>query len=457
MNANRDTRKIPRQELSYAWYTVGVLTLAYTFSYIDRSILSLMVGPVRADLGLSDTRFSLLHGLAFAVFYTIMGIPIARLADAGNRKHIIAIGIFFWSLMTAVCGVCKNFWQLFLARIGVGLGEAALSPAAYSIIADSFPREKLGKALGIYAVGVFLGIGLSFIIGGTAIDLVASSRLNLPGWLQDFQAWQLTFFLVGLPGIPVALLALTIWEPPRKTLANTPLASTGAGSTQSIPIRKVMAYLRQNLGTYLCHFAGFSMITLVFNGILSWAPEFFIRTYGLPRREAGFYLGTIVLVFGSLGIICGGLFSDRLTRRGYPQGPMLAGLVGAALLLPFSVLATITPSVQLSLALFCPLLFFASFPFSPAAAALQIVTPNRMRAQISAVYLFVVNLTGIGMGATVTALITDYVFRDDAMLRYSMSLVGGLGGTLACVILWVGIRYYRQSIIHLHRGGTADL
>lgn len=445
-----DANKTSGAGSACAWHAVGVLTLAYTFSYIDRSILSLMVGPIRADLGLSDTQFSLLHGLAFALFYTIMGIPIARLADARNRKIIIAIGVFSWSLMTAVCGLCKNFWQLFLARVGVGLGEAALSPAAYSIIADSFSRDRLGRALGIYAAGVFLGIGLSFIIGGAAIDMIANAELDLPGWLGDFQPWQLTFFLVGLPGILVAALTLTIREPSRKNLMNIAPSGGASAGTRALPIKHIVGYIKQNLATYLSHFVGFSMVTLVFNGILSWAPEFFIRTHGMARLDVGFYLGMIVLIFGSLGIICGGLFSDFLSKRGYPQGPMLAGLTGAVLLLPFSVSATIAPSAQVSLALFCPLLFFASFPFSPAAAALQLVTPNQMRAQVSAVYLFVVNLTGIGMGATVTALITDYVFRDDGMLRYSMSLVGGLGGVFACFILFAGLKNYHRSIIRFN-------
>ena len=450
-----EAKQIAEPKANQAWYAVGVLTLAYTFSYIDRSILSLMVGPIRADLELNDTQFSLLHGLAFAIFYTIMGIPIARLADSRNRKRIIAIGVFFWSLMTAFCGLCKNFWQLFLARVGVGLGEAALSPAAYSIIADSFARAKLGRAMGIYAAGVFLGIGLSFIIGGKAIDMIADADWRHAEWLGGLQPWQLTFFLVGLPGLPVALLVLTIREPARKNLLALGSASAEAAKPKALPIKRVAAYIRENLATYLCHFAGFSMLTLVFNSILSWAPEVFIRTHGMTRTDAGFYLGMIVLIFGSLGIVCGGALSDFLVKRGHSQGPILAGLLGAALLLPFAASATVASSAQLSLALFCPLLFFASFPFSPAAAALQLVTPNQMRAQLSAVYLFVVNLTGIGLGGTVTALITDYIFGDDAMLRYSMAWVGCIGGLLACLILKAGTKHYRRSIDRLEGRGAA--
>jgi len=164
-----------------AWYAVGILTVAYTFSYIDRQILSLMVGPIRADLGISDSAFSLLHGLAFAVFYTLLGVPIGRLADRRNRRNIIALGVAFWSLATVCCGLARSFWQLFAARVAVGVGEAALSPAAYSMLADLFPKEKLGRAIGIYSSGVFVGIGLSFIIGGMLIATIeAMGGITLP-------------------------------------------------------------------------------------------------------------------------------------------------------------------------------------------------------------------------------------------------------------------------------------
>jgi MFS family permease len=424
-----------------AWYAVGILTLAYILSYIDRSILALLVGPIRADFAISDTQFSLLHGLAFAIFYTIMGIPIGRWADRTNRRKIIAIGVAAWSLMTALCGLTRNFWQLFLARVGVGVGEAALSPAAYSMIADLFSRERLGRAMGIYASGVFVGIGMSFLIGGLVVDWIAAR-----GFAADsgYSPWQIVFFIVGLPGLIVALLVLTIREPPRRGLP------AGLAGGRGIPVRDVLAYMRTHTATYVGHFLGFATLTLVFNAIMSWAPEYFIRTFGMARSEVGFWLGLIVLCFGGTGIIAGGLTSDWLTRRGYTDGPLRAGLIGAACLAPFAVTATVVSSAQLSLLLFCPLLFFASFPFSPAAAALQIVTPNPMRAQISAVYLFVVNLTGIGLGGTVTALVTDFVFRDDQMLRYSMSWVGGIGALIACAVLWWAAGAFRRSMAAQH-------
>ena len=185
---------------NYGWYTVGVLTVAYVFSFIDRSILTLLVGPIRVDLGISDTQVSLLHGLAFAIFYTLLGIPIASLADRRNRRNIIAVGVTFWSIATAACGLTRNFWQLFLARIGVGVGEAALSPAAYSMIADSFPPEKLGRALSVYTLGAIAGIGFALIIGGAVIGTVMTATDATLPLVGTVRPWQVVFFIVGLPG-----------------------------------------------------------------------------------------------------------------------------------------------------------------------------------------------------------------------------------------------------------------
>ncbi|MBT7799203.1 MAG: MFS transporter, partial [Gammaproteobacteria bacterium] len=199
-----------------AWYAVGILFVAYTFSFADRFILSLLIEPIKQDLNLSDTKISLLHGFAFAIFYTFMGIPIGRLADKYNRRTIIVWGIATWSCMTAVCGITKGYWQLFAARVGVGVGEAALSPAAYSMIADLFPAQKLGRALSVYTTGAFVGAGLAFIIGGTAIAAITTSpEITLPV-IGTIRSWQAAFFLVGLPGLLVAALMYTVKEPLRR-------------------------------------------------------------------------------------------------------------------------------------------------------------------------------------------------------------------------------------------------
>ncbi|MGI9225874.1 MAG: spinster family MFS transporter [Woeseiaceae bacterium] len=420
------------------WYAVGIMTGAYMFSYIDRQIISLMVGPIREDLGISDSGFSLLVGLAFALFYTVLGIPIGRLADASNRRNIIAIGIAFWSFATASCGLARNFAQLFIARIAVGVGEAALSPAAYSMLADMFSSKKLGRAIGVYSSGVFVGIGLSFIIGAYLVTaLEANGGLTLP-LLGHMKPWQATFVIVGSPGLIIALLMLTVREPPRSH-----------GATSSMPIREVLMFAVRHYRVYALHFVGFAMITLMFNGIMAWAAEYFIRIHEIPRAEIGPKLGIFAAVFGGTGIVCGGLFSDWLSSRGHTDAPIKAGLTGAVLLLPFAIAAPLASDPSVSLLLFAPLLFFVSFPFGPAAAGLQLITPPRMRAQMSAVYLFVVNLTGIGFGGTAVALLTDFVFHDDMKLHWSMAGVAAIGGVLAIALLALAQKPFRSSIAEL--------
>ena len=417
-----------------AWYAVAVLTVAYMFSYIDRQILSLMVGPIRADLDISDTQFSLLHGLAFAIMYTVLGIPIGRFADRTNRRNLIAVGVAFWSLATVCCGFVRQFWQLFAARVGVGIGEAALSPAAYSMLADLFPRHRLGRAIGVYSSGVFIGIGLSFIIGALLVSgLEARGGLTLP-LVGHLEAWQATFVIVGAPGLVVALLITTLTEPVRR------------GNTEVMPIRTVIDYAIRHRRVYALHFCGFAMITLLFNGTMAWAAEYFIRIHGMARTDIGPALGLLAVFFGGSGIVAGGLFSDWLATKGHSDAPIRAALTGAAIMTPLAVIAPLVSSQTLSLALFAPLLFFVSFPFGPAAAGLQLMTPATMRAQMSAVYLFVVNLTGIGFGATATALLTDYVFADDQKLHFSMASVAAIGGVLSVILLAMALRPFREAI-----------
>ncbi len=428
-----------------SWYIVGVLTVAYTCSYIDRSVLGLMVGPIRAELGITDTQFSLLQGLAFAIFYTLLGIPIAWLADRASRRNIIAAGIAVWSVMTALCGLARTFGSLFLARIGVGVGEAALSPAAYSMIADLFPREKLGRALGIYSSGVFIGIGLSFFLVGQLISALEPVTLPIVGELTP---WRLTLVVLGLPGLIIAGLCLTFREPAR-------LQAKAGG----LPISQVGAFFAQHWKLYVLHFLAFSMLTLLFNAEIAWFGEYLIRIHGETPGRAGTYLGVIVTFFGGSGIICGGLHCDYLKRRGDNGGAIRSALMAACIVLPLGATITLMPSAGLSVVLLAPLLFFSSWVFAPATTALQLFTPPPMRAQFSAVYLFVVNLTGIGFGGTAVALITDFVFHNDAMLHYSMAIAATLSGVLSVLLLWVLLSIYRRAMDRQERerpGGQAS-
>ena len=308
-----------RRWLIYPWYVVVILMLAQVVSFIDRQVITLLVQPIRADLAISDTGMSLLMGLAFVIFYVTMGVPIARLSDRYSRRTIIAIGIFLWSLATAACGLARNFWQLFLARIGVGVGEATLTPAAYSMIADYFPREMLGRAIGLYAVGVYLGAGLALVLGGVAIRAIAASGpIDLPV-VGTLAPWQLTFMVVAMPGLLIVVLMMfTVREPMRQNLAET--------REKSIPVREVAEFMWINRGTFGSIFFGYATGGMAFYGFLFWVPEFIRRSYGWDISDAGIVFGTQLVLLGTVGTYAGGWFCDWLTARGYKDaGAALAG------------------------------------------------------------------------------------------------------------------------------------
>ena len=428
----------------YAWYIVFLCMVAYIFSFIDRQVIALLIQPIRADLQISDTQFSLLHGLAFAIFYAIMGLPIARLADTRSRPVIIAVGIFVWSIATALCGAAKNFWQLFLARMAVGAGEAALSPAAYSMISDSFPRSQLGLALGIYSIGSFIGAGLAFLVGGAAIEWVSQfGTVDLPV-IGLTKPWQMTFFIVGLPGILIAaLFFVTVRDPERKGIV------TAGGSGYAI--RDVMTYIGQHRNTFLGHYLGFGFLSLVLFALLSWAPAWLIRNYGLSAKEVGVYLGTMVLVSNTAGALSSGWLTDWFTRRGHADAALRSGIAGSIGVVVPAALFSSAGSLPLSLLVLGLAMYFASFPMATSAAALQWMAPNQMRAQITAVFFLFMNLLGITGGATLVALCTDYVFRDDNAVGYSMSITASAAGLIGGAILFWGLRHFRATVATLSR------
>lgn len=417
-----------------AWFTVAILLMAYVLSFVDRQILSLLVGPIRADLGISDTQMSLLMGLSFAIFYTIAGIPLGRVADTRSRRGLIAWGILFWSLMTAACGLAKQYWHFVLFRIGVGAGEAALSPAAYSLMADSFPPEKRATAISVYSMGIYLGAGMAFLLGGIVITWAnARGDIILP-LLGTIRPWQMIFLVLGAAGAMFSLVLLAIKEPTRK----------GVGAGVSVPLKDVGAYLLSIRKAVICHNFGFACLSFASYGASAWLPSFFIRTHGLTAGEVGVYYGSMVMVAGSLGIVFGGRLSDYLSRRGYKDSNMRVGLLAAILTLTCNVVYLVDNMTVLWIIMFFNV-FTVAMPFGVAPAAIQEVMPNSMRGQASAIYLFVITLIGLGIGPTAVALVTDYVFQDDMAIRYSIFWVASIITIGAVVLLWMGIKPYREA------------
>src|SRR5262249_45760103 len=343
--------------LSYAWYVVIVLMACYTLSFIDRQILSLLVGPIKHDLGISDTRIGLLQGTAFALFYTFLGLPLGRLADRSSRRNLIAAGVFMWSLMTGLCSVTASFKSLFLARMGVGVGEATLAPAAHSTIADYFPRERLGTALSIYAMGIFIGSGAALIVGGTVVSAVTGlPEIHLP-LIGAIASWRLTFLIVGLPGIPVGLLVYSVREPLRRNLLTT---SDGRISRLNLAgaLRQLISRWESVVGVSV----GLSCQALCNYGLLAWAPTYFLRVHGWGPARTGLVLGVLTLTIGCLGMYAGGMLCDRWQRHALLEAPLKVGAVGTLSAGLFFGLAILMPGVGWTLMLLVPALLFLAMP-----------------------------------------------------------------------------------------------
>jgi MFS family permease len=435
----------PREERRlglYPWYVIAVLMLIYTSSFIDRTIVSLLVGPIRADLRISDTQMSLVSGLSFAVFYTVLGIPLGRLADRYSRRVIIMTGLTLWSVMTMACGIASSFSQLFFARVGVGVGESSLTPSAYSMIPDYFPKDKLARAFGVYNMGIGLGSGLALFLGGLVIGAVQHSPpVSLPV-LGLVKPWQLVFVVVGAPGILLTLLMLTVREPRRRDM----MATEAGRPPSSLPIKKVVDYLYSIRAAFIPLVAAYAMASLENFGFAAWIPSSFIRSYGWTAAEAGQRYGLAVLVTGMAGAVLGGWFADRLARRGQKTAYVQTAIYAVLCVLPCAVLAPLAPWGWLSLLLFAGMSFFNSCWLAVFGGSLQLIVPNQMRGQTTALTLLVTSLVGFGLGPTAIALVTDRVFQDDALLRDSLAMVAAIAAPLAILFFRISERSFGQAV-----------
>ncbi len=433
----------------YAWFVVAVLMIAYLLALVDRIILTLLVAPIQEDMGLSDTQISLLHGMAFALFYTLLGFPLGRLVDRLNRVNIIAWGVAVWSLMTALCGVAKNFTHLFLARIGVGVGEAALSPAAYSLISDYFPPDKRSRALSVYVAGSQLGIGISFLLGGLLISAVSIlPDLDLP-ILGKIHSWQLVFFIVGLPGLLFLLILKLVKEPARQGKLDK--AQQNAG----IPLRELGQFLTLNKRTFISIFLSIGFTNATLQAQFLWLPTFLYRTYGMEATDSAGIIGAIFAIGGVSGTIFAGWLADYWQSRDKGIAIVMLIFGTCALAILPTALAPLMPIATWVFIALVPAIICYCIPTGLAVSAIQQVVPNELRGQISALYLFTINVIGLTIGPTGVALLTDYYFQDSADLRYSLAISTtcfALGAALAALY---GIQGYRHSLERAkqwHRG-----
>lgn len=419
----------------YAWYVLALLLVAYTLSFIDRMILSLLVGPIRAELRIGDTQMSLLMGFAFAIFYSLLGVPLGWVADRRSRRWLIVGGVAAWSLMTAACGLARGYAGLFLARIGVGVGEAALSPAAYSLLGDLFPRERLGRAMAVYSIGVPLGSGIALIAGSLVVQFVSvGPPVGAPG-LGELAPWRFAFLVLGAPGLLLAgLIALTVRDPVRELAHAT--AARG----------ELLSFLRARRAALATHFGGMSLVALVMYGAMAWIPQMLHRSYGMPVSEAGLWFGAATAGGGACGLLLGGWLGDRLYARGFKDAHLRVIRLNALILLPLFVGMGLAPSRNVALALMVLAMLLGTIHGGVAGAALQLVSPPSVRARVVALYFLVANLIGLGLGPTAIAFVTEAVFRREAALGQGLALVTGIALPLSAVILTFGMKPFARAV-----------
>jgi MFS family permease len=431
----------------YAWYVAAVLTLCYTASFLDRQILSLLVGPIKQDLKISDTLVGLLQGFTFALFYAAMGLPLGRIADSTNRRNLISICIAFWSLFTAACAGARSYATLFLARMGVGIGEAGLNPAAFSILSDYFSKARLGTALSVFYIGQILGSSLALVIGGTVVQSVTRRPETTVPILGTIASWRLTFLILGLPGFLLALLAFTVREPVRKNLARSTAGSTRLSMAESID--EIGKRWQSILGISL----GFAFLAACLYGFSAWVPTYFLRVHGLTIGETGRALGFLILPFGCAGLYFGGWLSEHWQKRGIIDAPLRVAILCAVGIVLILAPAMLMPSGALSLALIGVGYFFAVLPLGTGAAALQAIVPNQVRAQVGALFLFILNLGGLTLGPLLPGVFADYVFRDPKMIGTGLAITLASSGALLFVIISATRRPYRYHYRQMHSQG----
>lgn len=427
---------------TYAWYVVGVLTLAYMFSFLDRQIIVFMVDPMQRDFGLTNAQIGLLHGTTFAVFYTFFGLPVGRWADTHSRRGLIAVGFVLWSLMTAASGLAQRFWHLLLCRVGVGVGEATLSPAAYSLIADYFPPHRRATAIGVYSFGIYLGSGLSLVCLGLLMGFLGSEESPVLPLVGAVRPWQALFLMVGLPGVLCALLLATVREVPRRGVRKS---ASGLAGADAMTLSEVFAFLWAHRGTFASLFLGMACLTFAGYANSTWVIKLFAVRHGWSAAQAGVVVGLIVALAGAVGAVGGGRLADSWRIRGRADANLRVALLGAAAMAVAGIVYPLAGSGAAAAAWLAPFVIGFSAPFGVVAAATQQLVPSPMRAQASALFLFVINLLGMGLGPFTTGWLTDWLSPDGKSLHLAMAVALTTGSLGAVVLFALGFKPYRRT------------
>jgi MFS family permease len=421
--------------------------LCYIFSFIDRQIIGYLVEPIEKQFGVTDAQVGLLSGLAFAFLYTFLGIPIARLSDKFNRRNIIAIGVLLWSIAATYCGLAKSWGQLVIGRVGVGIGEATLSPAAYSMMVDMFPREKQGSAFSIYNMGITIGTAMAALLSGVVVLVFAKSETTymLP-ILGEIPGWQMAFIVTGLPGALLPLLLLTIRDPKRRGIIKA-TDSSGNSVAAKLSMFEVFKYTWRNKALYLRHFFAWGFISMVGYGVGAWLPTSINRLWGMETGTIGITQGIMLLVVNTPAVFLFGKMSDRFSKKGVRDAPVIMCTIAAVGTCVLAAVPYMMPTLISAWAMiFVSSIFFHGYvALSP--MIVSQVTPNQMRAQVSSMCLFVVNMLGLGLGPSVPPFFTKIFFGGDKMMiHWGLTISIVLGSAVSAWLYFSERKHYKAKL-----------
>jgi MFS family permease len=417
-----------------AWLMVALLFCAYTLSFVDRQILVLLIGPIQRDLGIGDVGFSLLSGLAFTFFFTFVGLPLAWVADRWSRRNLVALAILLWSIMTAACGAARNFSGLFAARMGVGVGEAGFSPAAFSMIADAFPPARRGRAMAAFTLASNSGLGLALILGGGIAQWATTARpVETVGVV--LQGWQLAFVMVSLPGplLALAYLAL-VREPPRQERSREHAAGTS-----------LAAWFREQWRQFLLLSFGFSLVTVALAAWLAWTPAFFGRVHGWNPAKVGTGFGLALLIGGTSGTVVGGWLSDRLLARGRRDGFLIVTLLGSACGLVFALMVPFVRDARLAMLMMAPMCFGFALTNSTQVLSFHAITPNELRGRVIALFLLIGNLSAFTIAPTAVAVISSRILKRPEAIGTAVAIVSAICVPLGMFCLQAARKGLREA------------
>ena len=424
------------------WRVILLCSLAMAFAFMDRQILPLFIEPVRADLHITDVQFSLLTGLAFSIFYGLCGIPIGRLVDSRSRPVILGLGLTVWSAATVLTGFSRTFLQVFVARMAVGVGETAVSPASQSMATDLFFGRGLARAISTVSLGVGIGSGAALLLGGALAKAIGPARVVHLPLAGDLHPWQVVFIVLGLPGLLLApIMLFTVRDPTRVRLA-----TAGDGVAARPSYLAMLRFIVTHRATIAFNTIGYAAFTLATGATTQWAPAHFIRVFHAPIGTVGMTLGVCQMIGTTAGLLFAGWWIDRNLEAQRADGAMRFSMIMAALAFPAMVLFPFMPTLGLGIVMVVASSSLCGAGYATVAISAQQLLPNQMRAQFSATYLVFSNLIGGMLGPFLVASINTSLFHDPKRIGVSAAIVGGVGLAITITLLGLGLSHFRKSM-----------